>query len=359
MVAWMTTLILVALLALAPSWRVYVDAASTMNVATQPRVEPFQIYTDDFWLNLHQFLYALGVHEAGLPTRTRRAIVNAPVESQAALDRLTPQERAQWAGAVRFYAAGPSARDLVFDRDLVRITDTLTALRNTGTIPPTVATTLGREWSEMLMAAAPIYRRVWWPAHQRANHTRREAMLPLASRHAPTILPVLARAFGQPWPSAGFPVHLAGYAGWAGAYSTGDNLLIVSSQDTGNAGLLGLETLFHEAAHQWDETTATALKSAAATAGTTVPPNLSHALIFFTAGAAVRAVEPAHRPYADENLLWPRLGAGLKAALDAAWQPFLDGRGTREEALVEVLRHIARTTLGGSDAPGEGAQAVR
>lgn len=302
---------------------------------------PFRFYTDDSWLSLHQFLYALGMHEAGLPTRTRRAVEGAPGEVAAGLPNLSPGERAQWAAAVSYYATGPSIRDAVFDKGLVQATQALSAIGDAATMAVVPTGALDPEWRVHLETVAPVYRRVWWPAHQRANVTRRDAMTSLAAQHGPAIVATVERAMGRVWPPAGVPVHLSSYASWAGAYSTGDNLLVVSSQDDGNDGMHGLETLFHEAMHQWDDQTAKALATAATAAGVRVPAGMSHALIFYTAGAAVRRVAPAHVPYAEHNGLWPRLGPpAVKAALEAAWQPFLDGKGTRDGALLDVMRRL-------------------
>lgn len=301
----------------------------------------FQFHTDDVWLSQHQFLYALGMHESNSPNRSRRAVVAAPAEVAGRLAELTAEEQQLWAAAVSYYAKGPSTRDAVFDAGLVRAAAALTALRDADSLISMPGDAVEPQWRAHLERVAPIYRRVWWSAHRRANLARRDAMIPLIARHAPVVLPVIERAFGRPWPAGGFPVHLSSYASWAGAYSTGDNLLVVSSQDAGNAGLHGLETLFHEAMHQWDEGTSKALTTAATAAGVRVPAGMSHALIFHTAGAAVRRAVPSHVPYADSNGLWPRLGSpAVKAALDAAWQPFLDGTGTRDQALLDVMRRL-------------------
>jgi Fe2+ transport system protein FeoA len=329
-------------------------AETTPYVPVASQTVAFRIETNDFWLSLHQFLYALGMHEGQSPNRTRRAVVGAPIEVEARVNDLSAVERTQWAAAVTYYAKGPSTRDAVFDASLVRATEALAALGDAVAPTPAAATILGEEWRVMLDRVAPTYRRVWWPDHLRANRARLAEVTPLVEKHAPAILEVVTRAFGQKWAPAGFPVHLSSYATWSGAYSTGDNLLVVSSLDSGNAGLLGVETLFHEAMHQWDELTAAALRAAAEKAGTRVPPSLAHSLIFFTAGAALRKVEPAHVPYAVVNDLWPRFGLDIKAALDSAWQPFLDGRGTREQALIEVLRQLkeaSRTQAAGATVP--------
>lgn len=319
----------------------HIAAALVLAVWVVQPAHPFQFHVGDSWLSLHQFLYALGMHEAGLPTRTRRAVVGAPDEVARHLGQLSAGERAQWAAAVSYYAKGPSTRDSVFDAGLVRAAEALAALADVTTPEAWPTGAVESEWRAHLETVAPVYRRVWWPAHQRANVVRRDAMIPLAARHGPAILSVVERAFGRAWPTAGFPVHLSSYASWAGAYSAGDNLLVVSSLDEGNAGLLGLETLFHEGMHQWDHESAKSLETAAKTVGIPVPRGLSHALIFATAGAAVRRVEPSHTPYADVYGLWPGLVSPVvKSALDEVWQPFLDGRGTREQALAEIMRRV-------------------
>jgi hypothetical protein len=42
-------------------------------------------------------------------------------------------------------------------------------------------------------------------------------------------------------------------------------------------------------------------------------------------------------PYADAFKMWERGLQPFKAALDAHWKPYLQGKGTRDEALTAVL----------------------
>jgi hypothetical protein len=80
-----------------------------------------------------------------------------------------------------------------------------------------------------------------------------------------------------------------------------------------------------------------------------VPRDLSHAMIFFTAGEAVRRVEPTHVPHAQAFEVWPKQLSGaslpalrLKPLLEEIWKPYLDGLGTRDEALAAfVTRAVA------------------
>jgi hypothetical protein len=63
----------------------------------------------------------------------------------------------------------------------------------------------------------------------------------------------------------------------------------------------------------------------------------SHALIFFTAGEAVRRIAPDYVPYAAANGVWNRGYDRIKPAVDQAWKPYLDGGGTRDEAIAALI----------------------
>ena len=78
-----------------------------------------------------------------------------------------------------------------------------------------------------------------------------------------------------------------------------------------------------------------------------VPIDLPHAMIFFTTGEAVRRVEPAHVPYAESLGIWAfrlsgarRPAERLKGPLEETWRPYLNGRGTRDEALAALLGRV-------------------
>jgi hypothetical protein len=207
----------------------------------------FRFEADEFWLNLHHFLYVLGRAEAKIADASREAVAGAPADEAHGLDALTSDQRRVWREAVAFYAAGPSRKDLIFDGPLSAITHALAdagaaaALPSTGIDPAVIAT---------LERAAPIYRQAWWPAHRASNHARQSEIQTLVDRHGRTVLQFITRAYGMEWPAQGYPVHFSAWANWAGAYSstTGQgNLLVVSSLDKSGGGALGLETVFHEA----------------------------------------------------------------------------------------------------------------
>jgi hypothetical protein len=71
------------------------------------------------------------------------------------------------------------------------------------------------------------------------------------------------------------------------------------------------------------------------------PRGLAHALVFFTAGEAVRHTVPGHVPYAEKFGVWQRRLATFKAPLEEIWKPYLDSHGTRDEAFAELIKRTA------------------
>lgn len=295
---------------------------------------PIFTYQSGFWLNLHHFLYVLGRAEAQAPDSTRRAVAGAPDDEAQGLARATDVERRVWREVVAAYAQGPSRRDPVFDRDLIAAGQALAAA---GNAPSLEGAGVARELSALVERAAPIYRRLWWAAHDRANLARWQELQPLLALHGDEVLAYVLRVYEEPWPDEGYPLQFAAWVNWAGAFSTGDRHLVVSSLDEGTRGAQGLEILFHEAMHQWDRQVQARLDAAAAAAGKQITGPLSHAMIFHTAGEAVRAAIPDHQTYAEVNGIWARGMGAFKGILDEAWKPYLDGAGTLDEAVRAIV----------------------
>lgn len=310
-------------------------AALALTLAAQSSPPLLRLQTDEFWLNLHHFLYVLGRADAKTVDSTREAVAHAPDDSASGLTHLADDERQVWRDAVAFYAAGPSRKDAVFDPASSRMVHALVDTGDRESLRDAPIETAARETLER---AAAVYRKVWWPAHHAANVRGARDIQLLVDRYGREMVAFVTRAYGMGWPAGGYPVHVSAYANWAGAYSTTGNLLVVSSLDPALRGLAGLETVFHETMHQWDPQVEALLREQARSAGTRVPPNLDHAMIFFTAGEAVRRVAPEYVPYAVANGVWQRGLERFKGPLEEVWKPYLDGRGTRDEAIAALVR---------------------
>ena len=308
----------------------------------EPRQAPqgrpvFEFETDEFWLNLHHFLYVLGRAEGKAKDATREAVVRAPEDAAQGLARLSEEERAAWNAAVHAYASGPSGKDAVFDDGLVATAVALAEAGEDGPLPAGLEPGI----AAALQQAAPAYRKAWWPAHRERNRAWIGPMQDLLARHGHAVFEYILHAYGMPWPAQGYDVHLSAYANWAGAYSATGKILVVSTGTDKTHGLHGLEITFHESMHQWDDEMDVLLRKLAEPTGKPVPGTLSHALVFYTAGEAVKHAVPQHVPFADALRMWDRGLRAYKSALDAHWKPWLEGKGSRDQALAAVLAALA------------------
>lgn len=309
---------------------------SVQHKSSIKRTSPiFVFHTDEFWLNLHHFLYVLGRAQNKERDTAREAVAGAPDDQARGLTRLTPKERAIWHDAVNSYAMGLSRKDIVFNDPLPAITKSLV---NAGKSHSLTAMSIDPTTSAILARVASIYRKAWWANHHQANRAWQKSIQTLVDRYGVNVLSFITGAYQLEWPAAGFDVHVSAYANWAGAYSTDGNLLVLSSLSSGLQGEYGFETVFHEGMHQWDDQVFAALREQARKLHLLTPRDLSHAMIFFTAGEAVRSVLPGHLPYADKFGVWERGLKPFKVVLDEVWKPYLAGHGTRDEALTALIQ---------------------
>src|SRR6185436_7717343 len=92
---------------------------------TKTKQTIFIFHSDEFWLNLHHFLYVLGRAENKTRDSSRSAVVNAPKDQEQGLAKLSAAEQATWREAVSFYANDLSKKDAVFDEPIPAITNAL------------------------------------------------------------------------------------------------------------------------------------------------------------------------------------------------------------------------------------------
>ena len=317
--------------------RIFITAVVLLAQAATPI---FRFETDGFWLNLHHFLYVLGRVEAKMPDVKREAVAGAPADEAEGLKTLSEAERQAWRNAVTAYAMGFSKRDLVFDRDAYVVTN---ALRRAPEQSNLAELTIDATVARALESAAPVYRRAWWPRHRDANRKWLQALQDPLGKHGPRMLAYVTRAFQESWRPDGFPVNVSAWSNWSGAYSTStttDPLLVVATMNPGNQSVLhGFEITFHEAMHQWDDAIDRRLRKLAAANSLEFNDLLSHAMIFYTTGEAMKTLVPSHLPYAELAGIWKGRMGVFKPALDAHWKPYLDGRTTSlDEALLGLLK---------------------
>ncbi len=290
-------------------------------------------FRSGFWGNLHHFLYVLGRAQNGAADRTRSAVVKAPLDVQGFESQGEPAQTA-WKDAVSFYAAGPSKQDAVFDEPLIRVTRALVGAADDSDLSEL---NLDAQLVAALRRAAPVYRSVWWPRHREANRARQAELERLLHTYGANAVARLTALYATEWPKTPRIIDLCAYTNWAGAYSTDGGLIAIATTDADLSGSEGLETLLHEASHQWDEQIQQRLSAIAAKAGRPVPRLLSHAMIFYTSGAIVAELVPGHVPYAIKFNVWNRGMSELKPLLDKYWQPYINGAVTFDSAIAAIL----------------------
>lgn len=305
----------------------------------------------EFWsdpeINLHYFLYQWAAAE-GPEIRGRFPM---PVPEIEELEGLPEEERAAWRRALDYYREEIAERSPVFNRGL-------NELRNhfTGTAPAPESE-LVRSTEEVFEPLLPSYRRRWWPEHDADNRRFVEALTPLLLEVEHGLGERMEAVFGGSWPEGRVRIDISAYANDLGAYTT-DNAagdgphVVMSSRDPSYQGPAGVEMVFHESGH-WKELIGAVgepfWNAVEAAGAEDVTRDATHAVLFYTVGELAREAFATaglddYRPYAERGL-WERVRrwSPIRDALEEHWLPYLEGEGSREEALAAVGRTLAAT----------------
>jgi hypothetical protein len=282
-------------------------------------------FRSSFWLNLHNFLFKearrrRGMQDEGLGSRGNLAADTAGSRP------LTDAERRAWTGALDYYDGVVTKDRRLGDSLVVRINNRLTEASDGGGLADV---DLDPTMRAALLAAAPVYREVWWPAHDRRNAAWVGAMRRLLVRHEACLADRAAAVFATAWQPSPIRVDATVYASWFGAYTTLHPAHItISSSAVGSQEMNGLELLLHEGGHTLLARLDSALAAAAERRQRRLPAQLSHLLLFYTTGELVRGEVPGHVPYAETFGIWRRNETvrGYRALIAREWQPYLDGR---------------------------------
>ena len=295
--------------AIAP-WRPLAQSNSSNTLFT---------FYSNAWLNLHHF-------------------VRSSARGGPAPTGLSEEEGRQWVAGVAFYKPY-AARDLLADEGMVAIKS---ALRGADGKASLDGLPIDADLKSMLERLMPIYRKHWWPAHDRANREWIAAVQPLLERHGAALSRAITRAYETSWPSEPIPVDLSVTAGPVGAYTSGPPTHVtISSSDPGYRGLKALEMVFHESSHSAISNLFPRVRQAAADQGVTVPPQLWHGVLFFTAGELttreLRAHGISYSEYAGADLYANLCGAGCRERIAEHWTPRLDGKRSVAESLSALV----------------------
>ncbi len=318
-----------------------------------------------FWVNLHHFLY----HEARLRLAGRDAS-NAPAKAGTgpALKQnlatpltLSVSEQNQWDQAVNYYITHYAGADLQVNIDLVLLKDQLGDFEDcvelTGKKKKTCDAGLPGNIGTVLESVAGIYRKHWWPDHDRSNRRWVVRVSPLVREQGVGLSERLAEIYQAKWPKEKIRVEVVAYANATGAYTTLDPLRVtICSTDPRNQGPEALEVLFHEASHEIALPVETAIGRECRQREKPIPRNLWHALIYYTTGEVLAPImrgsasspgssssqKPPTSQVPDElrEMLTQRGWDDYLQLLSRYWQPYLDGKVTFEDAIAHMVSAI-------------------
>ena len=276
------------------------------------------------WVNLHQRL----LHEVRFKTPPPAA--------------LSGENLSKWKRAVQAYRAFLGNRHPIFNDELVRLNAALSATSGSK-LPDSIPSAAAKALED----AMPLYRSAQWEEDDRANRFWIAVTEPMVAVAAEELAAAHAKAYARPFPTR-ILVDASPLAWEFGAYTVGlgeSAHVVMSSTEPGYQGFSGLEMLMHEPSHAVvaaDESGAVGadLKRAADELGVKPPPNLWHAILFYTSGELTRRflAERGVRDYKPVILdMYGRGYRGYRQPLETHWQAYLDGKLTREAAIRQIL----------------------
>lgn len=307
--------------------RVLVCSPLSAQAPTPERVDTvpgLELYSA-FWPNLHHRLHA--------DARDQKKRLDPNL--------LSPEERTRWQAALAYYAADLARRDLRRGEGMTSISE---ALGTSSSEPPA---SLAPELRSALRAAAPIYRKYWWPHDDAANRRYIADMAARLRRLTPEVVPRLVAFFGEPWYDTQNPVRVdIVHVGAArGGYTWVDPRVhtVIDAAEPNYQGWLGAEMILHEASHGLTGRVKAAIDVAARSANKD-PGLLWHALQFFVVGEimwrALAAEGETITSYLYATGLFDRAWRGFKPAVEAEVSAYLEGTISRDAAITRVVSRI-------------------
>jgi hypothetical protein len=324
------------------------SAAPPPQIDTQYGPLPVFELHSGFWINLHHTLY----QQAKQRRDPKAPSVPAPASALAAPPtRRNKAEQLAWDAAVSYYAANYADKDLLFNTELLLLKNQLGDFEGcdelSGTKLKTCDAGLPANLTQILEAAAPVYRAHEWPDHDRANRKWIAQVAPLVREQGLGLSERLADIFQTRWPQEKIRVDVSAYANSQGAYTTlGPLRVVIASTDPRNQGSAALEILFHEASHGIAEPVQQAIIRECRQREKAIPRDLWHALLFYTTGEVIKPVfaaqtagapDPQYTPYAVRERLYQRDWDDYLKLLTRFWQPYLDGRVTFDDAIAHMV----------------------
>jgi hypothetical protein len=306
--------------------------AADVSVA---EVSQLQMYSS-FWMNLHHFLYVSAWAKRPAAPGVRPLAMTLPEDAAASMTR---DEQAAWDNAVAIYDREFASKNLLFDFGMTFIKRGLVDRDDQLAGAP-----FDQELRSLLLSAAPIYRKYWWPAHNAANHAWIAEAARRTTSVAPAIVSRLTSLYGVPWFTAPVRVDVVRVSISQGAYTSNNPThIVVASGDSSYDNWASTEMLFHESSHGLIQKVQASVNAALKTSNKRAD-DLWHVVLFYTAGEVTRQQLAKdgidYKPYLYATGLFDRAWPRFRAPVEQHVQAYIDGRITLEQMAANLAAAV-------------------
>ena len=296
------------------------------------------VFTSNPELNAHLFLYNKAM---GCKFKKTSNDSLAYYSFKDKLKAFTPKDLVSLNEVVLFYKDSILSKDLLFDSLMRDFTDYLSLGLNP-------AKAWQQRAMEKLKSFQPYFNKLYWKPIDAANRAWIAANKMQITKLEPVIVPELEKVYQSNLPESKVYIDLVSYATWAGAYSFEDGFahLIFSTEHSTNKTELAPEIIFHEASHFLIAKLNKQIKIAINGRDIRQSISLWHNLIFYTTGYMMQKQmskeAKAYEPYYVKMKMEEKF-AEFKTTAEVCrtyWNPYLDGQGSFEEAVKNVVDHL-------------------
>lgn len=279
-----------------------------------------------FLMNLHHFLFNLGVHPEQLE---KIGWTSAP----------SADEMAALRGAVAWYRDNYAKRDLLFDEQLTSIKAALSVADDRH---DTSGLALPAQLAAALDRAAPVYARCIWVRQDASNQQWIADAKRLDERYGAEVQEGVAGYLQTPFPLTPIRIDIVVETGKRqGAYT--DTQTVIPGGRPSYQGLASLEMIYHEISHiastaKLEDAIEARLKATQRKLDT----DLWHVVQFYTVGAVVKNALKGmeYEPYADKAGLYKGYWSPLMPLVENEWRAYMDGKQTFEQAVVRMVDRL-------------------
>src|SRR5260370_76494 len=191
-------------------------AGQSQSSYTYGPLPVFELHSG-FWINLHHTLYHdAKLRTAGSPDKGSKTSGPTLNTAPGAKPALSPADQRIWDDAVAYYAANYAAKDLLFSTELIQLKDQLGDFEDcdelSGRKRKFCDAGLPAKLTQILEAAAPVYRTHLWPEHDPAYRRWVMRLSPPVREQGVGLSGRLADIQQTPRPLPNRPLDPPGYA---------------------------------------------------------------------------------------------------------------------------------------------------